>query len=326
MDDLEEIKEFKGRKFLFFAEKSPNERDYVKYEQLRMEIWEDPNDHLSCPRNMAAENYFNDGSSLFLGIYTEDKKGNFSRKRKQFIGFAYGYVGVMDKKIAYEKTSNINFYSQYAAVSKDYRNLNLGIMLKQFQKKIVKGIFNIGSITCTFDPLTGVNAYRNIHKLGMKVISYKKSFYKGFGGLLNRADIPSDRFYVIWKLEEKKEGRDYDLDLLLNKGDLVVSSHLEKVKGKQHESYMEVSDEIDFIVIKPYKEYLLVEIPYNFYQMIQETDVSDNHVRRIPLDWRIRTRKAFKELLNAGYQIEDFRCKYMDNRRRNFYVLAKKTE
>lgn len=324
MNELEEIKNSKGRRFLFFVEISQDEMDYKKYERMRMEIWEDPSDHLSCPRNMAAENYFNDGSSLFLGIYAEDEKGNIRRDENHFIGFAYGYVGVLNKNTAYQKVSNLNFYSQYAAVRQECRNLNLGLMLKQFQKKIVKDIFHIDTITCTFDPLTGVNAYRNIHKLGMEVMDYKESFYKGFSGALNRKDLPSDRFFVLWRLKEKKKKQDYDLDSLLRQDCLVLSSRLEKIKGKNLQTDMEVSQEIDFDRQKTSKKFLLVEIPYDFYRMIRETDVSDEKIRHIPLDWRMRTRKAFKKLFKTGYRVEDFRCKVMNRRYRNFYVLAKK--
>ncbi len=304
-------------------ERSPDEEDYFKYEQRRMEIWGDPNDHLSSPRNLAGENYFNEGSSLFIGIYAEDEKGKLRRDRQYFIGFAYGYVGVKDKKIAYKESGNLNFYSQYAAIKKQYRNLNLGILLKQFQKRIIQDLFHINSMTCTYDPLTGVNAYRNIHKLGMEVVDYKPSFYRGFVGYLNRADIPSDRFYVLWNLRKKNKEPDYDLDELLSRGDLVVSSTVKEIKGKKRLMNIEVSQEVNFDALNASKRWLLVEIPYDFYRMIQETDVPDKQIRRIPLDWRLRTRKAFTELFQSGYRIRDFRSKKTIQRRRNFYVLVK---
>ncbi len=324
MKDREEVIESKGRKFLFFVEMSKEEEAYIKYEQLRREIWEDPHDNLSCPRNMASENYFNDGSSLFIGVYAGDEKGNIQRNTTRFIGFAYGYVGVINKGVAYEEAGNLNFYSQYAAVKKDYRNLKLGLLLKLYQKKVVQDLFHIDSITCTFDPLTGVNAYRNIHKLGMEVIDYKISFYRGFSGLLNRADIPSDRFSALWRLSRKKDKADYDLNSLLQTKEHVISSSEKKIKGKTGEITAQVSHGIDCDVGQSLKPYVLVEIPYDFYGMIRETDVSDDKVRRIPLDWRIRTRKAFTELFKAGYRVVDFRCKKINSRNRSFYVLSNK--
>jgi predicted GNAT superfamily acetyltransferase len=324
MKDRDEVIESKGRKFLFFIEKSKDEEDYIKYEQLRHEIWEDPHDNLPCPRNMASENYFNDGSSLFIGVYAGDKNGNIRRDTTRFIGFAYGYVGVINKETAYEETSNLNFYSQYAAVKKAYRNLKLGLLLKLYQKKMVRDLFHIDSITCTFDPLTGVNAYRNIHKLGMEVIDYKISYYRGFSGLLNRSDVPSDRFLALWRLSKKKIKMSYDLDSLLQTKELVVSSSEKKIKGKAGDVAVQVSREIDCDVLRSLKPYALIEIPYDFYGMLQETDVSDDKVRCIPLDWRIRTRRAFTELFKTGYRIVDFRCKKNNSRNRNFYVLSNK--
>ena len=324
MKDLDEVIESKGRKFLFFVEKSNDEEDYIKYEQLRREIWMDPYDNLSCPRNMASENYFNDGSSLFIGVYAGDEKGNIQRDTARFIGFAYGYIGVINKDIDYKKAGNLNFYSQYAAVKKEYRNLKLGLLLKLYQKKAVQALFHIDSITCTFDPLTGVNAYRNIYKLGMEVIDYKISYYRGFSGILNRADIPSDRFLALWRLSGQKEKPDYDLDSLLQTKELVVSSSERRIGGKTGEVMTQVSHEIDCDVLQSLKPYALIEIPYDFYGMLQETDVSDDKVRRIPLDWRIRTRKAFTELFKTGYRIVDFRCKKINSMKRSFYVLSKK--
>jgi len=84
-----------------------------------------------------------------------------------------------------------------------------------------------------------------------------------------------------------------------------------------------VSHEPDLIGVKSLKKYLLTEIPYDFYGMIHETDGSDEKVRNIPLDWRMRTRKAFKELFKVGYKIIDFRSHRDRNRIRNFYIWEK---
>jgi len=70
-------------------------------------------------------------------------------------------------------------------------------------------------------------------------------------------------------------------------------------------------------------EFLLVEIPIDFYTMLRETDVTDDKVRSIPLDWRLRTREAFKTLLGRSYKVIDFCQIEKDTRRRDFYVLKK---
>jgi predicted GNAT superfamily acetyltransferase len=49
-----------------------------------------------------------------------------------------------------------------------------------------------------------------------------------------------------------------------------------------------------------------IRIPADFYFLLQETDVEDAEVRRIPLDWRLRTRDAFQALLEQGFRVAAF--------------------
>ena len=70
-------------------------------------------------------------------------------------------------------------------------------------------------------------------------------------------------------------------------------------------------------------EFALVEIPYDYYRMLQETDVTDPEVRSIPLQWRMQTRQAFHALLGRGYRIVDFYYFQSQERLRDFYVLQR---
>jgi predicted GNAT superfamily acetyltransferase len=54
--------------------------------------------------------------------------------------------------------------------------------------------------------------------------------------------------------------------------------------------------------------------------MLRETEVADPAIRRIPIEWRMRTRTAFQSLLAKGYKVIDFQ-KVDGPRARNFYVL-----
>ena len=121
---------------------------------------------------MKCENFFHDGSCLFIGVYAADEFGNFKRDKEHLVGFSYGYVGVNNKEIAFKALDNIQFYSQYTGVRKDFQHAGLGILIKEFQRETLMEIFGIYTITCTFDPLTGVNAYRNIHHFGMDIVKY----------------------------------------------------------------------------------------------------------------------------------------------------------
>ena len=313
------IHESKGRRFLFAVETSDKLADYTKYEELRYKIWEDPDDNFSAARNMAGENIFNDGSSLYIGIFIEDKNGGFPRNIEHLVGFSYGYVGIRDLNIGYRNPANLEFYSQYASVSLDFQKYGLGFFLKQFQRQKVMEIFGINTITCTFDPLTGVNAYRNFHIFGMELIAYKEAFYEGFAGKLNRVDVPSDRFFVSWDLKKKIKKPEYDLELLLEEDRLIVYSESREVRGKTGQVCLPVAKKRGCSL----DSFMLIEIPYDFYAILQDTDVLDNEVRNIPVDWRKKTKEAFCSILKDGYKIIDFRYKKIKERMRDFYVLSK---
>lgn len=320
MKGLEVIQHSRDQRFIFAVETSPDAQDYEKYEDLRFLIWEDAEDNFAGPRNMASENYFYDGSSLFIGVYTENDQGGFTKDKAHLVAFAYGYVGVKDKEIAFRDPQNLIFYSQYAAVHPDFQDYGLGIRLKQFQKDKVQNILGVDIITCTFDPLAGVNAYRNIHVLGMNILAYKEACYQGFSGLLNRIDVPSDRFLVSWDLNKNVTPAEYNLEELVNSDAGVVLSEWKEIKGKNKKLEFPL---VTGLSLDKDNEYLLIEIPYDFYAMLQETDVTAPNVRNIPVEWRQKTRQAFLTLFAAGYKIVDFRYLQQGKRKRDFYILQR---
>ena len=232
--------------------------------------------------------------------------------------FAYGYVGVKDKNLGFRDIENISFYSQYVGVKKEYQRYSLGVLIKEFQKNIVLDLYGLSTITCTYDPLVGVNAYRNIHIFRMSVDKYCVSRYLGFEGNLNRADVPSDRLSILWDLRKKGQAPDYDLKKLVDSHHLVVQSDVDEVAGKsgplQTELVRPANLDLDH-------DFLLIEVPFDFYTILQETNVPDESVRQIPLDWRMETRKAFQGLLGRGYSVLDFNYLKTADRIRDFYVM-----
>ena len=321
MKGLERIHEIKGNQYLFRVESSDNHHDYDKYEELRNRVWDEPNDNLSGSRNMMCENFLHEGSSLFIGVFVEEE-GSFELDREHLVGFSYGFLGIKDKEIAYREPGNLQFYSQYTCVRQDFENLGLGILIKEFQRDMMMEKFGVFTITCTYDPLTGINAYRNIHHFGMDVVGYKETYYGDFGGLLNRLDVPCDRFFVSWDLKKDIHRPDYDLDSLVESGFLVVRAEPETVKGRSGPVELEHVKEIN---LELGHEFLLVEIPVDFYTMLKETDVTDNQTRNIPIEWRIKTRQAFQALFKRNYRIIDFRKIEKDKRERDFYILKRES-
>ena len=280
---MTEIQNIKGKKFLLKVETSHNYPDYRKYENLRFEIWEEPDDQMPGPRNMVCENYFNDGSALFIAVYIEDDKGLIRESEKNFVGFSYGFVGVGDKEIGFRDPDNLVFYSQYTGVKKGVEEYGLGILIKEFQKNILLTEFGVDTVSCTFDPLTAINAYRNIHHFGMEIADYHEAHYGEFGGRLNRKDIPCDRFYALWHLHEDVRRPSVDAAALLEEKRLVLSSVVQEVEGKNGMISLEIAQEVIFDLNE---NPLLIEIPYDYYKMLRETDVADEKTRAIPWDWR----------------------------------------
>ena len=308
-----------GRPFLLKVETSSRAEDYARYEELRNEIWGFPPDSLPGTRNMMCENYLHEGSSLFLAVYVLDEQGQLVEDREHLVGFSYGFAGVRDKSIAFKSSDNLWFYSQYTGIKDAFRSLGLGLRIKEFQRDILLGAWGIHTVTCTYDPLTAVNAYRNIRHFGMQVLDYRPATYGEYGGLLNREDIPTDRFFMIWDLRSHRPPPDYPDNIFSRPESYVLRSGRQTVRGRSGPLELEVVQSAGSL---SRSEVVLVPIPEDFYRMLRETDVEAESVRRIPLDWRLRTREAFSSLLAQGYRVVDFR-KAGRGPSINVYVLHK---
>jgi predicted GNAT superfamily acetyltransferase len=314
---LKKIVSAKGEKFLIKVEASNKADEYLKYEELRNEIWNFPEDNLPGSRNMMCENFLHEGSSLFIAAYREAFPGEFMEDRDHLVGFSYGFVGVKDKEKAFKSLDNIWFYSQYTGIKPGFEGRGLGILIKEFQREQLRDVFGIFTVTCTYDPLTGVNAYRNIHHFGMDVLEYRMDTYGEFGGILNRSDVPSDRFFVTWDLRRKAPRPEYNLESLLEGRTRIIRVEYRKCRGQTRPLEMEVVGNVSRSLGG---KFLLVQIPRDFYTMLRETDLPDQQVRRIPLVWRMKTREAFQSLFRRGYRIIDFRT-VTSPKVENFYVL-----
>ena len=318
MSALERTVAVRDKRFLLRVETSRDPEDYRIYEDLRNEIWDFPDDHLAGTRNMMCENVFHEGASLFIGAFAEAPGGGFEVDGKHLAGFCYGFVGVCDKAIGFRDPANLRFYSQYAGVRRAFQSYGLGILLKEHQREMVLDILGVSAMICTYDPLAGINAHRNIHHFGMDVLEYRVATYGEYGGLLNRLDVPTDRFLMSWDLERTSGRLDYDFEAALSAPQTIIAG-LRGVKGKSTELELEIVEGTDPDAAG---DPLLVRIPLDFYRMLQETDVADGDVRRIPVDWRMATRAVFQGLFSRGYRVVDFR-KAGGRASANYYVLSR---
>lgn len=309
-----------GRRFKIKIETSSSPEDYAKYDRLREAIWRFPEDHLAGTRNLMCENFLHDGSSLFLAAYAADASGAFVEDEEHLAGFSYGFAGIRDKSRGYASPGNLWFYAQYAGARPGFEGCGLGVALKECQREILLNGWGIDEVVCTYDPLTGVNARRNVHHFGMSVREYRVATYGAYGGRLNREDVPTDRFFMSWDLRKPagrppEEGSGFPPE-----ADRIFSVETVRVAGR--------TGDCDLDIVRAEKPVgrapqYLVQIPADFYRMLRETDVDDQEIRRIPLDWRLRTRRIFQDMLRQGYRVADF-LRVRGPRPENGYLLVKK--
>jgi len=291
-----------GRTFRIRVETSSEAADYAKYDRLRDEIWGFPQDHMAGTRNLMCESFLHDGSSLFLAAYEAGPDGSLPETDERLAGFSYGFVGIRNKKSGFRSPDNLWFYAQYTGVKTVFQGSGLGVAIKEYQRDVLRTVFGLRHVVCTYDPLTGVNAYRNIHHFGMAVLEYRTAIYGEYGGRLNRLDVPSDRFFMDLDAPPRRPA--YDLADLLEATTPVLQTEKRTVDGRSGPLELEV---VAGAALHPSGPFALVRIPRDFYLMLRETDVDDPSVRRIPLDWRLATREAFRALLRSGYRTVDFR-------------------
>jgi len=320
MKSLQKVIAVRDRRFLFKVENSASVSDYGRYERIRERIWRFPEDALPSPRNLLCENFLHDGSSIFIAVYAAAEDGSLTESEESLAGFAYGFVGCADKSIAFRSPENLRFYAQYLGVLPLYRSDGLGVLIKEFQRQAVLDLLGVGEIVCTYDPLVGVNAHRNIHLFGMDVLDYREDVYNGFGGLLNRTDVPTDRFFMSWKLMSASARPHYDLADLLEGCGLVL--RVERRTAAVRSGPLDCETVRGFALPADIGEFALVRIPRDFCVLLRETDVDDPGVRRIPVDWRLRTREAFQDLFERGFKVVDFRQVQRPDSE-NYYVLRR---
>jgi predicted GNAT superfamily acetyltransferase len=293
----------RGRRFFLKVEDSAASADYRKYEDLRQAIWGFPEDTLAGVRNLECENVLHEGGSLFLAAYVEDEGGAFRESADRFVGFSYGFVGLKVKSAGYRSAENLWFYSQYTGVRPAYQGVGLGVPLKEYQRDVLREALGIFTVVCTYDPLTAVNARRNVGRFGMDVVEYRPATYGAFGGRLNREDVPSDRFFMSWDLRRESRREPPRIDEALAAGAGIVEAEERVVAGASGPVELEIARGLRPVGSG---DVALVRIPREFYVMLAATDVADPEVRRIPVDWRAATRRAFQTLFAAGFRVTDF--------------------
>jgi len=301
--ECERVVRVGARTFRFQVETSDRAADYAKYDALRQDIWGVAGDRLPSERNLMCENFLHEGGSLLIAVTDCGPAAGPAADTGRLAGFSYGFVGIRDKSLGFRSSDNLWFYSQYTGVKEEYRSFGLGVRIKEFQADVVRGIFGIHAVVCTYDPLTAVNARRNVHHFGMKVLEYRVATYGEFGGYLNRQDIPSDRFFMFWDLDAPSPRPAGGEDVSVSTEACVLDVGRETVRGREGPAEFEI---VRGIRTGLGSETVYVPIPADFNRMLRETDVEDGEVRSIPFTWRLMSRRVFQDLFGRGYAVRDF--------------------
>jgi predicted GNAT superfamily acetyltransferase len=226
----------------------------------------------------------------------------------KLVGFAFGFLGT--------DHGQLNLHSHMLAVLAPYRTLNLGYKLKLAQRERVLGLrangLRVEEITWTFDPLQSRNAHLNFAKLGVISDQYKADFYgPETSSVLHRNG--TDRLWVRWAITSRrvqdrvqgKRNRAEVLDALSTVQPLVrfngdgkpVRTDLQAALGRQR---------------------VVIEIPGD----ILEIEKNDPELAR---QWRLDTRWAFTEVLQAGFFVAEFCRRIRGEQGPGAYLLEKGT-
>src|SRR6266480_1513462 len=157
-------------------------------------------------------------------------------------------------------------WSHMLAVRERARDAGLGIRLKLYQRKLLLKN-GVDTARWTFDPLVAKNAHINLNRLGAVVVEHVENMYGDSNSTLH-AGLGTDRFVAEWRLADERVGR--------------VIAGLESARGESSPG-------------SPVR----VEIPADIYDVL-------GHAPREAVQWRVRTRAAFRQHLAQGYRVMAF--------------------
>ncbi|MFX0182902.1 MAG: hypothetical protein ACFE95_07455 [Candidatus Hodarchaeota archaeon] len=201
---------------------------------------------------------------------------------KKCIGFTYGIIG--------RWKGEFFLFSYMTAVIQEYQGQGFGFLLKKGQREeVLKMDFDI--IRWNFDPLESLNAYFNIHRLGIISKEYERNIYgEGESGL--DKGLPTDRLVATWKLNS----------------DRVVK----KIETKEPPIIEEVPETL---IGNLNRKIAYIEIPRDI-RSLKEKNLSQAY------HWRLKTRELFETAFKDEFMVKDI--VFSEDNARIFYKLTKK--
>jgi predicted GNAT superfamily acetyltransferase len=270
-------------------------RDLTSYaemqvvQQLQQEIWQfgEAGMGLYPPLLLSASK----NGGVVLGAFD-------AAHAESMIAFLFSYIGR-------EPDGFIKLYSQVMGVKQAWRHHGVGEALKRAQMERAKAM-GLTLINWTFDPLEAPNARLNIGKLRAVSRTYWENVYGDTLGQLN-AGLPTDRLLIEWWIQGERVNQAAQEAPRINEEIKVFTTHGAGIQ--RH---------ITDIIIDSGLPVVALEIPAEF-QSMKRADMT------LALDWRMKTRDAFKALFDAGYAIMDFAAVPEEAGKESYYLLEKLT-
>lgn len=201
---------------------------------------------------------------------------------KKCIGFTYGIIG--------RWKGEFFLFSYMTAVMQEYQGQGFGFLLKKAQREeVLKMDFDI--IRWNFDPLESLNAYFNIHRLGIISTEYERNIYgEGESGL--DKGLPTDRLVATWILNSERV--------------------LKKIKIKEPPIIKKVPKEL---IGNFDRKIAYIEIPRDI-RTLKEKNLSQAYQQRL------KTRELFETAFKDEFIVRDI--VFSEDKKKIFYKLIKK--
>ena len=245
--------------------------DLSKVEALEKEVWGlEDRDVLPLTMTIATRA----AGNIWIGAF----------EGRELVGFAFGFFGL--------EGGRIMIHSHMLAVRDRYRDENVGYKLKVAQRDRALAL-RIREMTWTFDPLQSRNAHLNFSKLGVIANSYRPDFYgPETSSQFHRNS--TDRLWVTWPMSSRRvqqrlqgiDGRAEVLDALSRLTPLI------RFNGNGKPDRTDLSAALG-------RQRIAIEIPSDIGSLEQK----DPDLAR---EWRMATRWAFTESLQAGFFVAEF--------------------
>ena len=166
----------------FYIREAETEDEYHETEEIQREVWGFSDLDIVPAATLIATQW---AGGMLLCAFEEER----------MVGFAYGFP-------AHEQ-GRVSIHSHMLAVRAEYRNLQIGFLLKLAQRRRALEM-GVAEITWTFDPLQSLNAHLNFAKLGVISRRYIVNFYGEATSSPLHQGFGTDRLWVNWLLKSEK--------------------------------------------------------------------------------------------------------------------------